>query len=401
MKIAIISPIEIYPSVGGGQIRILNIIRFLLARGEDIILISPDKHENHKNISALTNLPLLDIFFVQKKQQEASSFLTRNSDIVFNRHAAKIVQKKKSDVVYVVFAWAAGVFDFLPTRVLKLLDTIDIQHKRYAQLLEQDPILAVRRFCTQKEEVVLLKKAHILIAIQKDEQAALEKMCQDKPIITIDFKPIIKKMISSETSKKILFIGNIYEPNILGIRKFIELHWNVILKALPMAELLIVGRVCEALEEIPSLYKNVRLLHFVDDLEVVYRESAVVINPVEFGTGQSVKTVEAICYGKCIISTPQGARGIDERDKLPLSVSNLEDMNKQLIQFLRDVPLRKKQEDVIYEYALHRFAEDQIYKDFAHILERHCATSNKKFTWLEKIKQHTETVRLFFTRGLL
>lgn len=400
MKIAVVSPIEIYPSIGGGQIRILNIIKFLLSIGHEIILISPDVPSNNGSIVALSGLPSSHIFFVEKKQQDAASFLLRNHDITFNKHAAKIVLQQKCDSVYVVFAWAAGIFDFLPNKILKLLDTIDIQYKRYEQLLKQDIILAERRYCMKQEEVTFLSKAHVLIAIQQEEQKELEQMCPKRQVITIDFKPTLKKIGSPKNSKKILFIGNIYEPNILGIRKFLEMHWNGIQKNVPEAELLVVGRVCEALDDIKEYYTNVKLLYFVDNLEKIYQDVAVVINPVEFGTGQSVKTVEAICYGKCVISTPQGVRGIEKMNNLPLEIISLENMGRGVIPFLLNPSLRFECEAKIYEYAIHRFTETQIYNAFVNILESHCKLQQNKLTILEKIKQLLEDTKLYFIRGL-
>lgn len=400
MKIAVVSPIEIYPSIGGGQIRILNIIKFLLSMGEEVILISPDAPINQDVIAALSGLLSSDIFFVEKKQQEAASFILRNHDNTFNKRSAKIVLQQKSDSVYVVFAWAAGIFDFLPQRILRLLDTIDIQYKRYEQLLKQDATLAERRYCTKEEELRFLRKAQVLIAIQQEEQQELKQMCPKHQVITIDFKPTLQTLGSPKESKKILFVGNIYEPNILGIGKFLDVHWQTIQKEIPEVELLVVGRVCEALEDIIADYTNVRLLYFVDDLEKIYQEVAVVINPVEFGTGQSVKTVEAMCYGKCVVSTPQGARGIDKTNHLPLEIVPLENMGRSVVSFLSDPDLRLECETKIYTYAIHRFAEAQIYKAFVNVLEHHRNAQPKKLTFFEKIKQLIEDKKLYFVRGL-
>ena len=50
---------------------------------------------------------------------------------------------------------------------------------------------------------------------------------------------------------------------------------------------------------------------FVDDLESLYNDSKIVINPIFEGTGLSIKLHEALAAGRAVVSTPIGCRGID------------------------------------------------------------------------------------------
>ena len=43
--------------------------------------------------------------------------------------------------------------------------------------------------------------------------------------------------------------------------------------------------------------------------ESFYLNIDVVVNPIEFGSGLKIKNVEAIAYGKPLITTPHGANG--------------------------------------------------------------------------------------------
>jgi glycosyltransferase involved in cell wall biosynthesis len=51
----------------------------------------------------------------------------------------------------------------------------------------------------------------------------------------------------------------------------------------------------------------------LESLKDAYACATLVINPVKFGTGIPVKTIEALGYGKPVVATPAGIRGI-ERD---------------------------------------------------------------------------------------
>ena len=47
-----------------------------------------------------------------------------------------------------------------------------------------------------------------------------------------------------------------------------------------------------------------------DSLTDTYAHATIVINPVKFGTGLPVKTLEALSYGKPVVATPAGVRGL-------------------------------------------------------------------------------------------
>ena len=51
----------------------------------------------------------------------------------------------------------------------------------------------------------------------------------------------------------------------------------------------------------------------VNDVAPLYREAALVINPVVAGTGVKIKTIEALCHLRPIVTWPAGIDGLDPR----------------------------------------------------------------------------------------
>jgi hypothetical protein len=49
----------------------------------------------------------------------------------------------------------------------------------------------------------------------------------------------------------------------------------------------------------------------VDDLTALYRKARVVINPAVAGTGLKIKTLEALCHLRPIVTWPSGSEGLD------------------------------------------------------------------------------------------
>jgi glycosyltransferase involved in cell wall biosynthesis len=56
---------------------------------------------------------------------------------------------------------------------------------------------------------------------------------------------------------------------------------------------------------------GVRRLGFVDDLDAVYRRAALAVNPQRFGTGLSIKSIDAMRRGMPLVTTAGGARGLE------------------------------------------------------------------------------------------
>ncbi len=110
-----------------------------------------------------------------------------------------------------------------------------------------------------------------------------------------------------------LFVGTLnYLPNLEAIQRVI----------LPLAEqfvdqpqfqFVIAGRNPPSkLVHTLRAFPNIRLEANRKDLSALYHEARVVLVPIFSGGGTKIKTLEALAYGKDIISTPHGLRGLGQ-----------------------------------------------------------------------------------------
>ena len=76
----------------------------------------------------------------------------------------------------------------------------------------------------------------------------------------------------------------------------------------PEARLLVAGRVREKIADVEGGTK----LGEMDDLGEAYDAADIVINPRKFDTGLSIKSVEALSYGKPLLATPTGRTGMED-----------------------------------------------------------------------------------------
>lgn len=111
---------------------------------------------------------------------------------------------------------------------------------------------------------------------------------------------------NSAKRKKILFVCSDYYPNIQGFSWFVD---NVYNRLNGEFEITIVGTGSDILKKKYIDLENIIFVGRVDTLYTYYQESDIVIVPIFRGGGMKIKTLEAISYGKCILSTNEGLSG--------------------------------------------------------------------------------------------
>lgn len=119
--------------------------------------------------------------------------------------------------------------------------------------------------------------------------------------------------IDAKNHKPIIytFLGTYgYGPNVDAAVYLVEKIWPAIYKALPEAQLWIVGSAVDKLPARLSSQPGVKILGYVESLDMLYASTTVVCAPIRAGSGTRIKILEAAAYAKPIVSTTLGAEGI-------------------------------------------------------------------------------------------
>lgn len=145
------------------------------------------------------------------------------------------------------------------------------------------------------------------------------------------FQPI------SNSYKKFLFVGSLdYFPNVNGIKWFVD----TIFKHLPPDFILnIVGKSPNE-KDFKYLvnYPNINLIGQVESVEPYYKDHDAFIVPLLEGSGTRLKILEALSYGKLVLSTPKGIEGISAKDGIHyLEFVNFDSFNTNVVSKLEDV----------------------------------------------------------------
>jgi len=113
------------------------------------------------------------------------------------------------------------------------------------------------------------------------------------------------------TKPNIVFLGRMdYFPNIDGVLWFVREVYPSIRRAMPSAELQIVG--ADPSKEILRLrsIEGITVTGFVKDVRPYLTEAAVAIAPLRIARGTQNKILECMAAGIPVVSSPQAAKGI-------------------------------------------------------------------------------------------
>lgn len=297
------------------------------------------------------------------------SYITRRINIEFDEFALNIIHRAPPCAVISQYVWTTGILTRLPSGVLGILDTIDVQHLR-AQVARANNIVDFDRKATKKQELNLLRKVDVITAIQPQEKAYLQQCLPNKKIICAAHAITPEPMPSPQESLSILFAASRYDPNIKGIEHFITISWPEIIKAVPNASLHICGKVCENLVKYQQT-KGINLHGVVPNLDEFYQNAAVVINPALYGTGLPIKTAEALAFGKCLVCNAPSVRGFDPVS-FPGIVCNYETMPQHIIPLLLHPGKRRIIEKKTVAFTTTYMTPHVVYDDIFKLLDQHC-----------------------------
>lgn len=145
------------------------------------------------------------------------------------------------------------------------------------------------------------------------------------------------------SGKSLFFVGALsYQPNVQGIRKFIDLSWPLIRAAHPDAEMVVAGRnpdddlrkflACNAV----TLHENPPVI------DGFYQRASVVICPILIGGGTRIKILEAMAAERPVVSTSIGAEGIEYQDGRNIVIADdFHDMAQSVVALLNDEQARR------------------------------------------------------------
>lgn len=251
------------------------------------------------------------------------------------------------DIVMAEYVFLSKALTYFKESTLKIIDTHDIftdREKKLRGLNEEYEWFSV----SMPEESKGLNRADIIFAIKDKDKDYFDKIVNKKVAVIGHPVTAIRPQPQKRYKNLILFAGSAASPNIHGIKWFIDKVFPDIKKKCPEVRILLAGGLSHVV-----FRKGCINLGEIPDIKKAYDMADIVINPVFFGTGLKIKSIEALGYGKALVTSGHGAEGLEAvRGKAYLAAESPEEFIQHIIKLYSDIDLLNQISLEAYRYAV-------------------------------------------------
>jgi glycosyltransferase involved in cell wall biosynthesis len=281
---------------------------------------------------------------------------------------SKLSRKHRPHAIIVEYIFSAPVFSGVPAGTLKIVDTIDVFSRKEDQVLAYgiaDPLA-----CSEEEERRALLLADVVIAIQSREARLLKCLVPEREVILagMDLEVVDSPRDADAVPDSIVLVASDNALNVHGFQEFLRRCWPTIRNARPSATLHVVGKVGDACRVADSA---IRYSGWIDDLDQIYREASLVINPTIAGTGLKIKSVQALAHGKPLVAWPNGVEGLEYTGSAPFrECRSWQEFADAVLSLLNSDDERRTLAARALAYATKEFGADSTYSALRECLDR-------------------------------
>jgi glycosyltransferase involved in cell wall biosynthesis len=265
-----------------------------------------------------------------------------------------LCRKYKPFGILAEYIFTTPCLEGVPPNIVKLIDT----HDMFCRRDKSEHI-----YCTPEEERNYLLRGDIIIAIQEEEAKLFRELVPERKVVTAGVDYGVADILdnSAVVPSRILVVGSDNPANVSGLSDFLRIAWPLIRVAVPESCLRIVGKLAGKVECDDD---RVERVGWAKDIDQEYREACVVINPTSIGTGLKIKTVEALCRIKPLVSTENGVEGLPSYKVKPfIATRDMEAFAQNVIVLLTDNAKRLELQRNAHAYAKDTFSSRQVYAE--------------------------------------
>lgn len=259
------------------------------------------------------------------------------------------------------YVWLADAFSHFPKTTIRAILTHDVWHQHVMRTSDNSYLCALDR----DKEISYLSEADLVVAINDRDAGEFRGMVEPAKVVVAPMSCTTYFSENAVVSGRLLFVGSGYPPNVQGLQWFLREVGPALERAKPgHFELHVVGA---AGDSVSAVEGGIRLVRrgFVKSLHPEYHAAQTVIVPLLAGTGLKIKLVEALAYGKAIVSTPVGAQGVERFADRSLIVAQPNgEMALAILALDADSGRRKAIETEAREVAATEFSSQACYGNF-------------------------------------
>lgn len=359
-RILVISNFAYYPPNKGNRRRIYNMLRLMksLEHTVDFLYFSSEKNTDEKSMKAFLGK---DHYFFCKVKKENESILYKYGknfplgrffppnqiDVKYlaevNKKVDSLLESHKYDIIWLEYPFQSKILENMNVPVVKVIDTHDrFAYRNYKTFPFTHEVTDYS--ITFHGERRALSRADFVIAIQEEEGRYFKKLLRrtgTRVFVIGDSHDLVRNKVAE--SHDIVFVGGANGLNLDAVYWFVSKVFPLVIKKVKDCRLVVAGSVCE-MRGIKR-GENIKLLGVVEDIDEVYRNCRLVVNPVRMGTGLNIKSIEAIAHCKPLVATSTGAKGLISNQPVVAVADDSTEFAKKVIDFLENDSRCKKYRD--------------------------------------------------------
>jgi len=343
MKILMLTPYVPYPPSSGGQIRTLNLLKYLSKNNQITLVCLYKNHEEKKYIKDLYQYceKIYPCQRPEKPWQIKNILKTIFSSLPFlivrnySNEAKEIInQLLKNEKFDVIHAETFYVMPHLPktkTPIILVEQTIEYQvyqHFVNGLFFLLKPFFYFDILKLKYWERFFWRKADIVAAVSKSDEKNIKEL---EPNLKTAIIPngageqmIIKKLPQKNLKKPIiLFQGNFFWlQNIEAAEFLIKKIYPLLKKIIPETKIIISGQRANQIKapsDIEIINLNLNDTQLVKD---IYQKATVFVAPIFGPGGTRLKILAAMASGIPVISTKIGITGLDVKNNENVLIAN-------------------------------------------------------------------------------
>ena len=276
------------------------------------------------------------------------------ADEVYYKEVGERVQellgKQKYDIIWLPFPRQSKVLEDIGSDIFKVIVSDDVFAYRNL-IFQKVGRVPEGIYTTRGQERKGLVKADLVVAIQDKEEEYFKKLMKRQQTPCITLGDMVEFHKSEAGNEKVFgFIGSNYDPNEVAVKWLSEKVLPLVHKMEPGYKCIIAGNVCGRIPDNEYYEKIGRVEHLQD----YYDQISISINPIQNGTGLNIKGIEALAYGKPLITTPVGAKGLADAAEAMIVCEDAQQFAEQLVLLMQNKQKRESMseeaEKFIYRY---------------------------------------------------
>jgi glycosyltransferase involved in cell wall biosynthesis len=358
-----------FPPKDGGCIAMNNITQGLLNEGHSVKVLAVNTPKHFTDLKTLPEDYLkktqIEAVFIDTSVKAIPAFLnlfskgsyniSRFYSVVFENKLIEILKANTFDIIHLeslfVSMYLPVIRKYSKGRIV--MRAHNIEHLLWERNAAASNNLFKRKYFSflakrlKEYELKMIDQYDAVAAISEHDASWYINNGFKKSVRVFPFgfnlDRTIRTISTRSDNQSVFHIGAMdWQPNIDGLKWFLDYVWPKVIAQAPTVQLYLAGRKMEDLADELSR-KNVVIVGEVEDSHQFMVSKGLMIIPLLSGGGMRVKLIEGMALGKVIVSTSIGAEGVDCRNGEHLLIADsAEVFSNAILSYLSD-PDHKKE----------------------------------------------------------